>query len=133
MVMLAAEDRERGKDRQSHGPRRYPTHAIAQTARLVRQLYFRFADMEKDLDEPNLRAPSQDFIDFAFRWASAEPLDRIPLPPNVDIGDAIKAMKALYSLLRQLEFALRQAKSPLLEPVSKAVTLMERDVIKRTY
>jgi ATP-dependent RNA helicase HelY len=133
MVMLAAEDRERRGDRQARAPRRYPTPAIAQTARLIRSLYFRFADMEKDLDEPNLRAPSHDYIDFAYRWASAEPLDRIPLPANVDIGDAIKAMKALYSLLRQLEFALRQAKSPLLENVSKAVVLMERDVIKRTY
>jgi ATP-dependent RNA helicase HelY len=133
VVMLAVEDRERGRDRQAHGPRRYPTHAIAQTARLVRSLYFRFADMERDLDEPNLRPPSHDYIDFAYRWASAEALDRIPLPSNVDIGDAIKAMKALYSLLRQLEFALRQAKSPLLEAVSRAVVLMERDVIKRTY
>ena len=132
-VMLAAEDRERRGDRQSRGPRRYPTPAIAQTARLVRSLYFRFADIEKDLDEPNLRAPSHDYIDFAYRWASAEPLDRIPLPANVDIGDAIKAMKALYTLLRQLEFALRQAKSPLLDVVSRAVVLMERDVIKRTY
>ncbi len=132
-VMLAAEDRERRGDRQARGPRRYPTPAIAQTARLVRSLYFRFADMEKDLDEPNLRSPSHDYIDFAYRWATGEPLDRIPLPANVDIGDAIKAMKALYSLLRQLEFALRQAKSPLLDTVSRAVTLMERDVIKRTY
>jgi hypothetical protein len=89
--------------------------------------------MERHLDEPNLRAPSHDYIDFAYRWASGEPLDRIPLPPNVDIGDAIKAMKALYSLVRQLEFAVRQAKSPLLDPVSRAVALMERDVIKRTY
>jgi len=133
IVMLAAEDRERRGDRQSRGSRRYPTPAIAQTARLVRSLYFRFADMERHLDEPNLRQPSHDYIDFAYRWASGEALDRIPLPPNVDIGDAIKAMKALYSLLRQLEFAVRQAKSPLLETVSKAVLLMERDVIKRTY
>jgi ATP-dependent RNA helicase HelY len=133
MVMLAAEDRERGRDRQAHGHRRYPTHAIAQTARLIRSLYFRFADMERELDEPNLRQPSHDYIDFAYRWASAEPLDRIPLPANVDIGDAIKAMKALYSLLRQLEFALRQARSPLLDVVSRGVALMERDVIKRTY
>jgi ATP-dependent RNA helicase HelY len=133
MVMLAAEDRERRGDRQAHGPRRYPTPAIAQTARLIRSLYFRFADMERDLDEPNLRAPSHDYIDFAYRWSSVEPLDKIPLPANVDIGDAIKAMKALYSLLRQLEFALRQAKSPLLDTVSRAVVVMERDVIKRTY
>jgi ATP-dependent RNA helicase HelY len=133
LVMLAAEDRERGgRDRQQRGPRRYPTPAIAQTARLVRSLYFRFADMESDLDEPNLRQPSHDYIDFAYRWAAGEPLDQIPLPANVDIGDAIKAMKSLYSLLRQLEFALRQAKSPLLGVVTRAVAQMERDVIKRT-
>jgi len=134
LVMLSAEDRDRGgRDRQARGPRRYPTPAIAQTARLVRSLYFRFADLESDLDEPNLRTPSHDYIDFAYRWAAGEPLDQIPLPPNVDIGDAVKAMKGLYSLLRQLEWALRTAKSPLRESVSAAVAQMERDVIKRTY
>jgi ATP-dependent RNA helicase HelY len=132
LVMLAAEDRERGRDRQPRAPRRYPTPAIAQTARLVRSLYFRFADMERDLDEPNLRQPSHDYIDFAYRWSAGEPLDQIPLPANVDIGDAIKSMKSLYSLLRQLEWAVRQAKSPLYETVSRAVAQMERDVIKRT-
>ncbi len=135
IVMLAAEDRERRGDRrgQERSPRRYPTPAIAQTARLIRSLYFRFSDMERELDEPNLRQPSHDYIDFAYRWSSSEALDKIPLPANVDIGDAIKAMKALYSLLRQLEFAIRQARSPLLDMVSRAVAVMERDVIKRTY
>ena len=133
LIMLAAEDRERGgRDRQQRGTRRYPTPAIAQTARLVRSLYFRFADMESDLDEPNLRQPSHDYIDFAYRWSAGEALDKIPLPPNVDIGDAIKAMKSLYSLLRQLEWAVRRAKSPLFETVARAVAQMERDVIKRT-
>jgi hypothetical protein len=88
--------------------------------------------MESDLDEPNLRQPSHDYIDFAYRWSAGEPLDKIPLPPNVDIGDAIKAMKSLYSLLRQLEWAVRQAKAPLFETVARAVAQMERDVIKRT-
>jgi ATP-dependent RNA helicase HelY len=134
LVMLAAEDRDRGgRGRQERGPRRYPTPAIAQTARLIRSLYFRFADMESDLDEPNLRTPSHDYIDFAYRWSAGEPLDQIPLPANIDIGDAIKAMKGLYSLLRQLEWALRVAKSPLKDTVSQAVVQMERDVIKRTY
>src|SRR3989454_1596489 len=133
LVMLAAEDRERGRGRGAPtGPRRYPTPASPQTARPVRALYLRFADMEKDLDEPNLRQPSHDYIDFSYRWSAGEPLDQIPLPANVDIGDAIKAMKSLYSLLRQLEFALRQAKSPLLEVTTRAVAQMERDVIKRT-
>jgi ATP-dependent RNA helicase HelY len=134
LVMLAAEDRDRGgRGRQERGPRRYPTPAIAQTARLIRSLYFRFAEMESDLDEPNLRTPSHDYIDFAYRWATGDPLDQIPLPANIDIGDAIKAMKGLYSLLRQLEWALRVAKSPLKDTISQAVVQMERDVIKRTY
>ena len=42
-------------------------------------------------------------------------------------------MKSLYSLLRQLEWALRQAKNPLTDLVTQAVAHMERDVIKRTY
>jgi ATP-dependent RNA helicase HelY len=130
IVMLATEDR--GRDRGPRQPRRYPTPAVAQTARLLRSLYFRFAELEQDLDEPQLRPPSHDYIDFAFRWASGEPMDTIPLPPNVDIGDAIKAMKALYSLLRQLEFALRQRHMPLRDTVKAAVDAMERDVIRRT-
>ena len=130
LAMLATEDR--GRDRGPRQPRRYPTPAVAQTARLLRALYFRFSDLEQDLDEPNLRPPSYDYIDFAHRWAAGEAMDAIPLPPNVDIGDAIKAMKNLYSMLRQLEFALRQAKMPLHESVRQAVAAMERDVIRRT-
>ncbi len=130
LVMLASEDR--GRDRGPRQPRRYPTPAVAQTARLLRSLYHRFAELEEGLDEPQLRPPSQDYIDFAFRWASGDSMDSIPLPPNVDIGDAIKAMKGLYSLLRQLDFALRQADLPLREPVRAAMEAMERDVIKRT-
>jgi ATP-dependent RNA helicase HelY len=130
LVMLTAEDRQR--DRGPRQARRYPSPAVAQTARLIRSLYFRFADLERDLDEPNLRPPSHDYIDFAYRWASGEALDSIPLPPNVDIGDAIKAMKGLYSLLRQLEWALRRQGWPLAETARQAVGAMERDVIKRT-
>ena len=39
----------------------------------------------------------------------------------------------LRSLLRQLEWAIRQAKLPLEPVVTQAVAQMERDVIKRTY
>ncbi|HZU15385.1 MAG TPA: DEAD/DEAH box helicase [Candidatus Dormibacteraeota bacterium] len=130
LAMLAAEDRSR--ERGPRGPRRYPTPAVAQTGRLIRALYFRFADLEQELDEPNLRPLSYDYIDFAYRWAAGEAMDAIPLPPTVDIGDAIKAMKSLYSVLRQLEWALRQAGMPLLATVQQAVAAMERDVIRRT-
>ena len=130
MTMFSAEDRSR--DRGPRPQRRYPTPAAAQTARLMRSLYFRFQDVEKDLDEPNLRPPSHDYIDFAHRWALGEGIDTIPLPQGVDIGDAIKAMKGLYSLLRQLDWALRQARHPLQRTVAASVEAMERDVIKRT-
>jgi ATP-dependent RNA helicase HelY len=130
LAMLATEDR--GRDRGPRQPRRYATPALGQTARLLRALYFRFADLEQDLDEANLRPPAYDYIDFAYRWASGEPMNAIPLPPSVDIGDAIKSMKGLYSMLRQLEHALRQARLPLHGLVREAVLTMERDVIKRT-
>src|SRR3989440_10113886 len=66
MVMLAAEDRERRGDRQSHGPRRYPTPAVAQTARPVRSLYVRFADSGGDLAGPHLCPPSPQHHDFVY-------------------------------------------------------------------
>ena len=133
LVMLSAEDRVRGdRERGPRQPRRYPTPGIAQVTRLLRSLYFRFAELERDLDEPNLRPPSYDYIDFAYRWAAGEPLDTIPLPPNVDIGDAIKSMKQLYSHLRQLEWALKEQQWPLHDAIRGATAAMERDVIKRT-
>jgi ATP-dependent RNA helicase HelY len=130
LVMLTAEDRMR--DRGPRPTRRYPTPGIAQVGRLVRSAYFRFSDLERELDEPNLRPPSHDYIDFAYRWGSGEGLDSIPLPPNADIGDAIKAMKGLYSLLRQLEWALKEQRWQLADIVREATARMERDVIKRT-
>ena len=131
LVSLTAEDRmrDRGGPRP---PRRHPTPGIAQVGRLLRSIYFRFSDLERDLDEPNLRPPSHDYIDFAYRWASGEGIDTITLPPNADIGDAIKAMKGLYSLLRQLEWALKEQRWPLADVVREATAKMERDVIKRT-
>jgi len=130
LVMLTAEDRG-GRDRAPRGPRRHPTPAIAQTARLLRHLHLRFADLEADMGETGLRPPSHDYVDFAHRWALQEPMDAIPLPAGVDIGDAIRSMKNLYSLIRQLEFALRQTTSALHPLVRAAVAAMERDVIKR--
>ncbi len=130
IVMLAADDR--GRDRGPRQPRRYPTPAVGQVSRLLRSLYNRFAELEQDVDEPNLRPPSHDYIDFAYHWALGDPMDSIPLPNNVDIGDAIKAMKSLYSTLRQLDHALRESGHPLRATARAAVNQMERDVISRT-
>ena len=130
LVMLTAEDRG-GRDRGPRQVRHPPSPAVAQTLRLLRQLHLRFSDIERDLDEPNLRPPSHDYIDFAYRWASGDPMDQIPLPAGADAGDAVRTMKGLYSLLRQLEFALRQSGLPLQGVAQEAVKAMERDVIRR--
>lgn len=130
LAIVATEDR--GRDRGPRGPRRFPTAAVARAAKEVRHLWFHFSDLEQELDEPNLRPLAHDYVEFAYRWASGQSMDEIPLPPHVDIGDAIKSMKNLYSLLRQLEFAVRSAELPLLGTVRKAVEAMERDVIRRT-
>ncbi|MDR0358876.1 MAG: DEAD/DEAH box helicase [bacterium] len=130
LALVATEDR--GRDRGQRGPRRYPTAAITRAAKGVRSAWFRISDVEQELDQPNLQPLAHDHVDFAYRWAKGEPMDAIPLLPHVDIGDAIKAMKNLYSLLRQLDFALRQAELPLHATVRKAVEAMERDVIRRT-
>jgi ATP-dependent RNA helicase HelY len=131
LALLATEDR--GRDRGPRGgPRRYPTAAVAQAAKQVRQLWFHFADLEREQGEQNLRPLAHDYVDFAFRWATGEAMDAIPLPAFVDIGDAIRSMKNLYSLLRQLEYAVRAAEQPLAGVVSEAVRAMERDVIRRT-
>ncbi|MGH7919627.1 MAG: hypothetical protein ACREQM_06745, partial [Candidatus Dormibacteraceae bacterium] len=114
------------------GPRRFPTSAVAQAAKQVRHLWFHFADLEREQSEQNLRPLAHDYVDFAYRWASGDSMETIPLPQFVDIGDAIKSMKNLYSLLRQLEHAVRTADLPLQGVVAEAVQAMERDVIRRT-
>jgi len=58
---------------------------------------------------------------------------RSRFPPNVDYRRCDQGHEeSLLVLLRQLEWAVRQAKSPLFE-TSRALSLRwERDVIKRT-
>ena len=63
-----------------------------------------------------------------------EALDEIPLPANVDIGDAIKAMKSALLAAAAARVGDPPGQISLLEPVvTQAVAAMERDVIKRTY
>jgi ATP-dependent RNA helicase HelY len=130
LAVLTTEDR--GRDRGPRGPRRYPTAGVANMVRQLRSLWRHVAELEEQVQEANLRPLAFDHVDFAYRWASGQAMDSIPLLPHVDIGDAIKSMKNLYSMLRQLEHALRQTELPLHPIVRQAVERMERDVIKRT-
>jgi hypothetical protein len=69
-------------------------------------------------------------VDFTHRWCLQDPLPSLPLPQGVDFGDAVKAVKSLYSTLRQLEFALPE-EDHLRAGVRAAVGMLERDVIRK--
>jgi hypothetical protein len=57
------------------------------------------------------------------------PLADIEPPPGADTGDVVKAVKSLYSLLRQMEQALRgHALHPVVALTRERV---ERDLIRR--
>jgi ATP-dependent RNA helicase HelY len=132
LVSVVAEDRGGSRHRQYGPPRQRqgPTPATAQLLRQLRSLYFRFQQLEQDFGEDTLRAPSRDYIDFAYRWARGDALDSIPLPEGVDFGDCIKAIRSLYSTLRQMEWAVAE-ETPLRKAVHQAMRAMERDLIRR--
>ena len=132
LISVVAEDRGGSRHRQ-YGPppqRRGPTPAAAAVVRQLRSLYFRFQQLEQAFGEDTLRAPSRDYIDFAYRWARGDALDGIPLPDGVDFGDCIKAVRSLYSTLRQMEWAIPE-EAPLRRAVYQAMRAMERDLIRR--
>lgn len=125
--MVTAEDR--GRDRLRGRPR-FPTAELALAHRRLRVIYFRFSGREKERGEDTLRPLSTDYVEFTYQWASGMPLTDIESPPDVDLGDAIKALKGLYSALRQIEWAVvdRPALHAL---VKQARASLERDLITR--
>jgi superfamily II RNA helicase len=131
LVMLAAEDRGRAA-RAGFGAshRRFPTDAIATAHRRLKSLHYRFAALEQAYGEQTLRPLSRDYVEFAHEWSKGVPLTDIPLASNIDFGDAIKAVKSLYSVLRQLEWAIPEG-APLRGTVYAALRSMERDLIRR--
>ena len=127
LVMLVAEDR--GRDRPRPARRHLPTPRIEQTYRVLRSAWLRLSALEQDNGLQTLTPLSMDFITPAFRWCSGESLASIEPPAGADIGDVVKAMKNLYSVLRQMEQALRaHALRPLVAATRERV---ERDLIRR--
>jgi ATP-dependent RNA helicase HelY len=134
LVILAAEDRGRpGRGNGRAGPyarTRFPTSEIGELFHGLKSLHSRFSELEEAYGEHTLRPLSRDYVDFAYRWARGDPLDQIPLPQMVEFGDAIKAIRSLYSTLRQLEWAI-SPEAPLRATVYSAMRAMERDLIRR--
>jgi ATP-dependent RNA helicase HelY len=127
LVMVTAEDRNRDRPRQRN---RFPTAAIALAAKRLRILYYRFSAREKERGEETLRPPSGDYVNFAYDWCSGRALTELEPEEGVELGDAIKAIKGLYSVLRQMEWALSDQPG-LRRLVARAREQCERDLITR--
>jgi len=127
LVMVTAEDRNRDRPRPR---RRLPTSAIALAQKRLRIIYYRFSAREKERGEENLRPLSTDYVNFTFDWCSGRPLTEMQAPVDVELGDAIKALKGLYSALRQVEWAVTDRPS-LRKLVLNARESLERDLITR--
>jgi ATP-dependent RNA helicase HelY len=127
LVMVTAEDRNRDRPRPR---RRLPTSAIALAQKRLRIIYYRFSAREKERGEENLRPLSTDYVNFTYDWCSGLPLAEMQAPVDVELGDAVKALKGLYSALRQVEWAVTDRPS-LRKLVLKARESLERDLITR--
>jgi ATP-dependent RNA helicase HelY len=126
LVMLVAEDRgrERGPSR-----RRFPAPAVESAFRTLRAAHHELAMREEAHGLATLRPLSLDYVDAAHRWCEGISLAELQPPPGADIGDVIKAIKSLYSMLRQLEQAIR---APALRSlVTATLGCVERDLIRR--
>jgi ATP-dependent RNA helicase HelY len=127
LVMVTAEDRNRDRPRPR---RRLPTSAIALAQKRLRIIYYRFSAREKERGEENLRPLSTDYVNFTYDWCSGRPLAEMEAPVDVELGDAVKALKGLYSALRQVEWAVVE-RPALRKLVLKARESLERDLITR--
>lgn len=127
LVMVTAEDRNRDRPRER---RRFPTSAIALAQKRLRVIYFRFSARERERGEENLRPLSTDYVNFTYDWCRGVPLTEIQAPMEVELGDAVKALKGLYSALRQVEWAVAD-RPGLRQLVLQARESLERDLITR--
>ena len=126
LVMLVAEDRGRDRAAQHRG---FPTPRVERTWLDLRATVQRLASLERHHGVATIRPLSTDYIDSAYRWASGVALADIDPPAGADLGDVVKAIKNLYSMLRQMELALRGL--PLGNLLSATREAIERDLIRR--
>ena len=127
LVMLVAEDR--GRDRPPASRRRFPTARVEHCHRELRSELRRLEAVEAEHGLHTLAPLSLDYVSPAYRWGLGEDLTDIEPPAGADVGDVVKAVKSLYSLLRQMEQALRG--HALHQVVQTTRERIERDLIRR--
>ena len=127
LVTVTAEDRMRDRPPQRSRP---PTSSVALAVKRLRVIYFRFSARERERGQESLRPLSGDYVDFVHAWCTGVSLTDLQPPPGIELGDAIKALKGLYSALRQIEWAV-EGQPALRNLVRKARQACERDLITR--
>ena len=127
LVMLVAEDR--GRDRPPPSRRRFPTARVEHCHRELRSSLRHLEALEAEQGLHTLAPLSLDYVSPAYRWGLGEDLTDIEPPAGADVGDVVKAVKSLYSLLRQMEQALRG--HALHQVVQTTRERIERDLIRR--
>jgi ATP-dependent RNA helicase HelY len=125
LVMVVNEDR--GRDRPTRV--RFPSDAVERTFRVLRGALYRLAALEQQHGLETLRPLSFDYVSAAYWWTMGVPLAEIEPPAGADLGDVVKAIKNLYSMLRQIEQASRHR--PLHALVVATRERVERDLIRR--
>ena len=127
LVMLVAEDR--GRDRPPPSRRHFPTNKVERCYRRLRSDWHHLAELEAAHGVQTLRPLSLDYVTPLYRWAQGDDLATLEPPAGSDLGDVVKAVKSLYSLLRQMEQALHE--HPLRPLVAATRERIERDLIRR--
>ena len=127
LVMLVAEDR--GRDRPPASRRHFPSNRVERCHRRLRADWQHLADLEAAHGVQTLRPLSLDYVNPLYRWALGDDLAALEAPAAADLGDVVKAVKSLYSLLRQMEQALHE--HPVQPLVAATRERIERDLIRR--
>jgi ATP-dependent RNA helicase HelY len=125
LVMVVSEDR--GRERPSRP--RFPSDAVERCFRKLRGALYELAAVEREHGLETLRPLSFDYVTAAYFWTMGVPLANIEPPAGADLGDVVKAIKNLYSMLRQIEQAVRER--PLHALVVATRERVERDLIRR--
>jgi ATP-dependent RNA helicase HelY len=125
LVMVVNEDR--GRDRPTRV--RFPSDAVERCFRQLRGALHQLATLEREHGLETLRPLSFDYVSAAYFWTMGVPLANIEPPAGADLGDVVKAIKNLYSMLRQIEQAVRDR--PLHPLVVATRERVERDLIRR--
>ena len=127
LVMLVAEDR--GRDRPPASRRHFPTHRVERCHRRLRADWHHLAELETAHRVQTLRPLSLDYVTPLYRWTLGDDLASLEAPAGGDLGDVVKVVKSLYSLLRQMEQALHG--HPVQPVVATTRERIERDLIRR--